>query len=107
VFYWPDACFDIHGVAIEPALMSRLPVQPENPSATALVAKARGWAAGIRRRCGRCAGYEAQSYRAEQRDCPRRQNAHVGLPRSIGSIATPRGAGSMAVQSRTCMTDRS
>jgi len=41
VFYWPDSCFDIHGVAIEPALMSRLPVQPDNPPATALVVKAR------------------------------------------------------------------
>jgi len=52
VFYWPDACFDIHGVAIEPALMSRLPVQPENPAATALVAKARGRVLAIFQRFG-------------------------------------------------------
>ncbi len=41
VFYWPDSCFDIHGVAIEPSLMARLPVQPDNPAATELVTRAR------------------------------------------------------------------
>jgi FAD/FMN-containing dehydrogenase len=41
VFYWPEERFAVHGEAIEPAHMARLPVLPANPGATALVAEAR------------------------------------------------------------------
>jgi D-lactate dehydrogenase (cytochrome) len=41
LFYWPEARFAIHEVAIEPSHLAKLPTLPPNPEATAVVAVAR------------------------------------------------------------------
>ncbi len=41
VFYWPEARTAVHAVAIEAAHLDKLPVQPDNPAATAVVVEAR------------------------------------------------------------------
>jgi FAD/FMN-containing dehydrogenase len=41
VFYWPEARLPIHEASMEPDYLAKLPVQPENPAATAVVTEAR------------------------------------------------------------------
>jgi FAD/FMN-containing dehydrogenase len=41
VFFWPEARFALHEATVEPSFLAKLPALPDNPAATAIVAKAR------------------------------------------------------------------
>ena len=88
VYYWPDARFDIHGVAIEPALMAKLPVQPDNLPATALVTEARRRVLAVFQRFG-CGHFQIgrnYPYR-ESRDA-----ASWGVIEAVKAAVDPNGA---------------
>jgi FAD/FMN-containing dehydrogenase len=88
VFYWPEASLPIHAEAMEPAHMARLPIQPPNPAATALVAEARRQVLDVFTRFG-CAHFQIG------RTYPYRQSkdaASWGLIEDIKAYLDPTGA---------------
>lgn len=88
VFYWPDEAFAIHAVAMEPAHAARLPKQPPNPAATAVVVAARKRLLEVFQRFG-CGHFQiGRTYPYRQS----RDEASWRLIEAIKATVDPKGA---------------
>ena len=52
VFYWPESRLAVHAAAMEPGHLAKLPIQPPNPEATAVVVEARDRVVAVFQRFG-------------------------------------------------------
>jgi FAD/FMN-containing dehydrogenase len=88
VFYWPEASLPVHAAAMEASHMARLPVQPPNPAATALVSEARRQVLEVFTRFG-CAHFQiGRTYPYRQS----KDDASWGLIEDIKAYLDPAGA---------------